>query len=212
MTAQRTVLVAISLTAAILATPAAAQSRPDLEQRNRQLEEQVRQQQQEIEQLKARILELQAQPRPAAAAAAPAAPASRAPIHALAPIAAASAPLPVPPPGYKLVKIEPPAPNLPKIPSGYKLVKIPPPYSETGCHHGGAFSNGPDAPWKHEDPWLSLQVGMTPQEVEKLLSKEHFDIRDGDRTGWEYGKCGKAFWGIVVFSDGKVAYWKKPYF
>lgn len=166
------------------------------------LRQQIQRQQAEIEALKA---QLQGHSVPAPAPSASVA-------------TAASTPPPSAPPGYKLVKIEPlPATpsSLPPPPPGYKLVKIqppPPPYSDTGCHRGGFFSVGPDKPWKHEDRWLALRVGMTPAEVERLLGKEHYDIAGDGRIGWEYGKCGVAYQGIVVFADGKVAYWKKPAF
>lgn len=185
--------------------PLAAAGRDDtqaLQRENQTLRQQIQRQQAEIDALKA---QLQKRPAPAPAPSASVA-------------TAASAPPPTAPPGYKLVKINPlpaaPA-SLPPPPPGYRLVKIQPPpprYSDTGCHRGGFFSVGPDKPWKHEDRWLALRVGMSPAEVERLLGKEHFDISGNGRVGWEYGKCAAAYQGIVVFADGKVAYWKKPAF
>lgn len=201
--------IVLGLTCAAISPAVWGQDNGDLQRQNQVLKAQVRQQQQEIERLENRIRELQSQRHPGTAAGAQ--------VDTPAPMAAAPPPLPVAPPGYRLVKIAPQTAHKPKrkIPAGYKLVKVQPPpapYSDTGCHHGGFFSAGPDARWKHDDHWLSLQVGMTPKDVERLLGRQHFNVRDGDRIGWEYGKCQNAYRGIVVFSGGQVAYWKKPYF
>lgn len=105
------------------------------------------------------------------------------------------------------------APSAPSVPAGYKLVKIPPsdlePYANIGCDRG---RDSKDPRWKRKDNWEYLAAGMSQEEVRDLLGIEHHDIANGDRVGWEYGKCGLRAHGTVVFTNGVVSYWKAPTF
>jgi len=102
---------------------------------------------------------------------------------------------------------------VPAVPPGYQLVKIEPvpAYSQTDCKHSPQYS-GRHAPWRDEDHWLALRSGMSMAEVEQLLGPEHYDVSDGGRIGWQYGKCGASVRGMTVFQDGKLLYWNKPVF
>lgn len=123
------------------------------------------------------------------------------------PGAAPETALPVPPPGYKLVKEA----DLPAPPPGYKLVKEAEPHSESGCRKG-VFAQTADAPWKHEEQWNALDRGMKPAEVEKLLGDDHYNVLAKGRQMWQYGKCGNNVDGFVVFDGSEVLFWQAPQF
>lgn len=105
----------------------------------------------------------------------------------------------------------PAPPAVSTAPPGYKLVPIVPVrpedrYAETGCG-----SNSPaDAPWKQGFNWAGLRPGMSMAEVEELLGKDHYDLSGQNRVGWQYGKCGNAVRGTVIFVDGQVKVWQHP--
>lgn len=96
-------------------------------------------------------------------------------------------------------------------PAGYALVKVEPvePYSQTGCKK---YSGAVDTRWKVSTNWEYVGVGQSMAEVEELLGIEHYDVKNDRRIGWEYGKCGDAVKGRVIFEGGKVLYWTKPIF
>jgi hypothetical protein len=104
------------------------------------------------------------------------------------------------------------------VPAGYKLVPLSapdwvdplsPPYDHAGCSR--ALGKGPvPAKWNEADNWLDVQRGLSMEEVEKSLGKEHFNAQGRGVTEWQYGKCGDTVAGRVLFQDGKVVSWQTP--
>ena len=146
-----------------------------------------------------------------AAAANPPVPAASmaAPVQAL--------PAPVPPP---VVTMQTPSAQSTAAPAGYKLVPVntpefvdplSPPYDKTGCS-AGVFKGPPPAKWNNADNWLNIGRGQSMAEVESALGKEHFNADGHGRIEWQYGKCGDAVSGRVLFKDGKVVLWQAPSF
>jgi len=159
-------------------------------------------------QLKARIESLELACPAAAASTAPANTATAAPSTAPPATLAPAAPNAVAAPAA------PASP--PQAPEGYQLVKIDPAASaadEENCSRG-LFKNTKDAPWKHENTWVAVYKQMKPSEVEALLGTTHTSIRQGERTIWEYGKCGakSAAQAYVVFERDQLLYWQQPDF
>ena len=74
------------------------------------------------------------------------------------------------------------------------------------------FRSGSDLRWKERANWEDLSRGMSGSEVEELLGIEHFNVVDGTRTGWQYGKCEASVRGTVVFEQGRVLFWDMPTF
>jgi hypothetical protein len=103
----------------------------------------------------------------------------------------------------------PAAASTPAPPPGYRLIREPEPYTETGCSEG-LFNSGPDALWKHQDAWSSLEKGMKPKEVESLLGIDHYNVSAGNKLQWQYGKCHDFVQGYVLFIDGVVRLWQTP--
>ena len=83
------------------------------------------------------------------------------------------------------------------------------PYSNTGCRKR---KSGGDLRWKERANWEDLSRGMSAAEVEDRLGIEHFNVVDGSRTGWQYGKCEARVRGTVVFEQGRVLFWDMPTF
>ncbi len=83
------------------------------------------------------------------------------------------------------------------------------PYTSTGCRKG---KGGSDLRWKERSNWEDLARGMSVTEVEERLGIEHFNVADGTRTGWQYGKCEASVRGTVVFEQGRVLFWDMPTF
>ena len=83
------------------------------------------------------------------------------------------------------------------------------PYTSTGCRKRKL---GGDLRWKERANWEDLARGMSAAEVEERLGIEHFDVVDGSRTGWQYGKCEASVRGTVVFEQGRVLFWDMPTF
>lgn len=152
----------------------------------------------QIEQLQAQLRAIEAQcptaiapiaapaPSPAAVANPPApAAASRdaAPVPASAPSPAAAA-VPSPPPGYKLVKIDPKQP--PDLPV--------------------------DARFRDIHNWEALTRGMSEPDVEDLLGTEHRTLTRNGCVQWSYGVAGLSPVGRVIFVDGRLAIWEQPNF
>jgi len=139
-----------------------------------------------------------------------------------APVAVPAAPppsaAPAPPPGAAApaTEVVVTAAPAPAAPPGYRLEKIDPvadAENAENCQHG-LLGKTTDAPWKHESSWTALTRQMLPAQVEGLLGKTHTSTIKGDRTLWEYGKCGarsvaEAF---VVFDRDGLLFWKQPDF
>lgn len=109
------------------------------------------------------------------------------------------------PPAAAVLAVPGPAPQAsPAVPAAVEQ-----PYTSTGCRKR---KPGGDLRWKERANWEDLARGMTAAEVEERLGIEHFNVVDGSRTGWQYGKCEASVRGTVVFEQGRVLFWDMPTF
>ena len=112
---------------------------------------------------------------------------------------------PPPPPGYV-------------PPTGYKLVPAvsendkdfsAPPYDKTGCSHSLLKHPAP-AKWNDPSNWEMLTRRMSMPDVEDLIGKDHFDVKQGNQVEWQYGDCGGKVGGFVLFTNGEATAWQVP--
>lgn len=94
-------------------------------------------------------------------------------------------------------------------PAAKQIVIVEEPYSRSGCRQS-LFEGAASAKWQDVELWLELEKGQLPAKVEALLGPEHYDERGGNNVIWHYGKCGASSMAQVLFTNGKLADWRKP--
>lgn len=83
--------------------------------------------------------------------------------------------------------------------------------SSTGPLNSTAPDSGPQ-PWKDVMGWISLQQGMSPDEVKALLGPDYREATNARGTVWTYQDQKALLFGSVSFKDGKLDTWNSPRF
>lgn len=80
---------------------------------------------------------------------------------------------------------------------------------------GPLNSTAPDSgpqPWKDVMGWITLQVGMSPDEVKALLGPDYREAVNAKGTLWTYQDQKALLFGSVTFKDGTLEAWNSPRF
>lgn len=80
---------------------------------------------------------------------------------------------------------------------------------------GALSSTAPDSgpqPWKEVMGWITLQPGMSPDEVRALLGPEFREAVNAKGALWTYQDQKALLFGSVSFKDGKLESWSSPRF
>ena len=80
---------------------------------------------------------------------------------------------------------------------------------------GPLNSTAPDSgpqPWKDVMGWITLQQGMSPDEVKALLGPDYRESSNTKGTIWTYQDQKALLFGSVSFKDGKLDSWTSPRF
>lgn len=83
--------------------------------------------------------------------------------------------------------------------------------STTGPLNSTAPDSGPQ-PWKDVMGWITLQPGMSPNEVKALLGPDYREAVNAKGTLWTYQDQKALLFGSVSFKDGKLESWSSPRF
>lgn len=83
--------------------------------------------------------------------------------------------------------------------------------SNTGPLNSTAPDSGPQ-PWKDVMGWISLQQGMSPDEVKALLGPDYRESTNAKGTVWTYQDQKALLFGSVSFANGKLETWNSPRF
>lgn len=78
-----------------------------------------------------------------------------------------------------------------------------------------AGSTAPDSgpqPWKDVMGWITLQQGMSPEEVRGLLGPDYRESVNAKGTIWTYQDQKALLFGSVTFKDGRLEAWTSPRF
>ena len=76
-------------------------------------------------------------------------------------------------------------------------------------------SSAPDSdpqPWKDVMGWISLQRGMSPDEVKALLGSDYRESTQTKGKIWTYQDQKALLFGSVSFKDDKLETWNSPRF
>ncbi len=83
--------------------------------------------------------------------------------------------------------------------------------SATGTLNSTAPDSGPQQ-WKDVMGWISLQAGMSPDEVKALLGSDYRESSNPKGTLWTFQDQKALLFGSVSFKDGKLSDWSSPRF
>lgn len=83
--------------------------------------------------------------------------------------------------------------------------------SSAGPLNSTAPDSGPQ-PWKDVMGWITLQQGMSPDEVKALLGPDYRESVNAKGTIWTFQDQKALLFGSVSFKDGKLEAWTSPRF
>ena len=81
----------------------------------------------------------------------------------------------------------------------------------TGPLNSTAPDSGPQ-PWKDVMGWITLQQGMSTDEVKALLGPDYRESTTAKGTVWTFQDQKALLFGSVSFKDGKLETWNSPRF